>query len=326
MRSDELQARIAALAEAQAGVVTRRQLIGLGMSGTQARNDVVTERWRALLRGVYVTFTGPIPPITRTWAAVLYSGNGAAASHGTALWLAGMHAEPPPTVHVSIPNDRQLRTPAWMTVHRRRGLEPLVHTRGGLPITRFEEAVLDACDACHDVQAVITTVFAALQRRLTTPARLRAALERRLRIRWRVVMAGLLADAEAGVVSELERRYLIDVERRHGLPVGERNEPEKDALGRSVYRDVRYRPWNTLVELDGRDAHPGEFRARDRRRDNLATIARETTLRLGWPEVVGTPCLSALQVCQILRAHGWNGWGTPCGPTCDLSSLVMTLT
>ena len=39
--------------------------------------------------GVYLTHTGPISPLARVWAAVLYGGNGAVASRSTALWLAG---------------------------------------------------------------------------------------------------------------------------------------------------------------------------------------------------------------------------------------------
>ena len=85
------------------------QLMALGLSRSQARQKVVNGRWQLLLPGVYCTFTGPVDAMATIWAAVLYAGPGAAASHGTALWLAGAVDERPVVVDISIPATRRVR-------------------------------------------------------------------------------------------------------------------------------------------------------------------------------------------------------------------------
>jgi hypothetical protein len=91
------------LAEDQAGIVARRQLLGCGLSPAQARQRIITGRWKALLPGVYATFTGPVSEMAKIWAAVLNAGPEACASHGTALWLVGALDQPPPTIHLAVP-------------------------------------------------------------------------------------------------------------------------------------------------------------------------------------------------------------------------------
>ena len=125
----------------------------------------------------------------------------------------------------------------------------------------------------------------------------------------------MLTDVVSGVESALELRYLRDVEQPHALPTGTRNEPEKQ--DRSIrYRDVRYRAWHVIVELDGRAAHPLTEMFRDRKRDNGATVAGDRALRYGWRDVVGEPCAVSEQVVAVLRLGGWTGQPRPCGPRC----------
>src|SRR6478672_8020881 len=85
----------AAIAERQSGVISRGQLMDLGLSAAEARADVDTGKWQRIFPGVYATFTGPMNSLGRVWAAALYTGNGAAASHATALWLSNLVDEPP---------------------------------------------------------------------------------------------------------------------------------------------------------------------------------------------------------------------------------------
>ena len=110
-------------------------------------------------------------------------------------------------------------------------------------------------------------MLTAVQRRLTTAARIRSAIDARARHRWRRLIIDILSEARDGLASALELRYRRDVERRHGLSDGVRNRREQGPLGGSMYRDVRYSQWNTIVELDGREAHPPEKRFRDLRRE-----------------------------------------------------------
>ncbi|WP_197429858.1 hypothetical protein [Auraticoccus cholistanensis] len=61
-----------------------------------------------------------------------------------------------------------------------------------------------------------------------------------------------------------------------------------------------------MVELDGR-FHEGAGRFRDMRRDNLAMLSGQRTLRFGWPDVTQRPCEAASQVATLLVDGGWGG-------------------
>ncbi len=271
--------------------------------------DIDNGRWRPLLPGVYASFTGPISAIARTWAAVLYAGAGAAASHRTALWLGGLLDEASDPVHVSIPASRRvLRQPGIrIRIHLSRQLDDarqtIAHPSASPPRIRLEPSILDQCEYENAGQTA-HLVLSAIQRRLTTADCIRSAIGARPRLRWRQLIIDILTEARDGVASALELRYRRNVERGHGLPGGVRNRREESPGRGSTYRDVRYPQWQTIVELDGREAHPPDEKFRDLRRDNRATIAGDASLRYGWRDVAGEPCAVAAQVAVLLIARG----------------------
>jgi hypothetical protein len=312
-----LRDELAELAAAQAGVVARRQLRSIGVSREVVRSHLRGRRWQRALPGTYVVFTGPLPPLTRVWAAVLYAGEEAVASHRTAGWLHSLVDDLPVRLDVCVPHG-----------HRHRGSRPGVRVRQSRryverahptllpPRTRLEETVLDLTDDTSRSDDVITVVLRACQRRLTTAARLRGAARQRARLRWRALLKDLLTDVVDGVQSALERRYRRNVELPHGLPRGTRNRQE-GPVRRRRYRDVRYKRWRVLVELDGRAAHPEEWQERDDIRDNAALDDDgSVTLRYGWQSVTGSGCVVARQVGVQLKRHGWRGQLRRCGPAC----------
>ena len=307
-----------ALAKEQAGVIARRQLMACGLTPAQARNRIDSGHWSVVFSGVYATFTGPLPELARVWAALLYAGPQACASHGTALWLAGALDRPPALVHVAIPANRRVRTQAGIRLHLSGAFTAQLHPSAWPPRTRIEDAALDVTDAERDVERALDAVFRVTQRRLTTAGRLRASLARRSRHRWRGLLAEVLAEVDDGVASALERRYACDVERAHSLPRGERNRPEAAPHGGNWYRDVRYRRWATVIELDGQEVHPADQRFRDHRRDNHAAVRGETALRYGWRDVAGRPCEVAGQVGAVLRTRGWTGTLRCCRRGCPI--------
>ena len=305
------------LAEQQQGIVSRSQLLSLGLSRSQARRNVANGRWRLLLPGVYATFTGPVGELAAVWAAVLGAGSGAAASHATALWLGGVIDDRPDVIHISIPAERRVRSHPGVRIHRTRDFSDSVHPAALPPRSRVECAVLDVCETAGPM-VVVDIVLRSIQRRLTTALRLRAALSSRPRHRHRALLQEVLDEAGSGVHSQLERRYLLDVERRHRLPSGRRNRAERGSGGSDRYRDVRYPQWLTVVELDGRAAHPADEAFRDHRRDNVAVVAGDVVLRYGWRDVVEHPCRVAAEVTAVLPGRGWSGTPLPCGPGCCL--------
>ena len=292
--------------------VTARQVDWLVRSG----------RWQRLMPGVFAVHAGPLDARARLWAALLHAGEGACAGGATALWLCGVVDDPPAVVTVCIPEARRLRGVPRVRVVRRRDLDRMRHPAASLPRLRVEEAVLDVADAASRPDAAVDPVIRAVQRRVTTAARLREALSARPRHRWRRLLRLVLEDVLVGVRSALERLYLEDVERRHGLPPGRYNPLERVSERRREarrYRDVRYEAWRLVVEIDGAEAHLPEDDHLDHRRDNAVAATGRSSLRYGWREIAGEPCLVAEEVAQSLRVRGWGGRAAPCGPGCPLN-------
>jgi hypothetical protein len=316
MPSEEVRRHLRRLSAAQSGVLQRSQLLRAGAAPSWITRRLRDGRWQVLQPGVYALHDLPVGDLTRVWAGILYvsrTGGVAAASGATALWLAGVLDRCPEVVEVVTTADRRVRRqPGLRVLHRER---VAVHPAQEPARQRLEEALLDAVAAAHRPERVVDLVLRAGQRRLTTPRRLLTAARARRRLRWRTLVEDLCADLAAGVQSPLERRYEARVERRHGLPRGERNVAEPVA-GARWYRDVRYRRWQVVVELDGRGAHPPEEAFRDRRRDNRAARAGDVSLRYGWREVVAAPCDVAGEVAQVLQQQGWPGRVRECGRSC----------
>ena len=313
------------LAGAQGGVVSRRQVMDLGMTEEQIARALKAGGWRdSQLPGVYLAFTGPIPYLSRCWAALLYAGPGAALGLETAAWVWGLRDDPPDDVHVMIETGRRIRKQPQpgLRVHLRLHLARRRHPSRLPPVVRLEETVLDLIARPGSTEeSVIDVVLRACQRRLTRVDRLRAAADRRAKLRHRRLLSDVLSDVTDGVQSALERRYLRDVDQAHGLPRAERNtaEPIRTSPGRWSYRDVRYVGYRLVVELDGQAAHPADQRERDDLRDNSLIEAEGTrTLRYGWRSVTTRACETAEQVGHVLNSCGWNGGPRRCGPTCRL--------
>lgn len=314
------------LAAAQAGVISRAQLVALGVTPGTLQARVKSGHWVRLHPGVFATFTGPVTPMARLWAAVLAAGDDAAVGGRSALWLCGALPAPEPVPTICVPERRRVVTPAGARVVRHRGLAAMVHPVGQPRRLRVEEALLDLTGQADDEGDVVDLVLRVLGSRCTTPARVREALGRRPRHRHRTLLTELLAEAEDGVRSWLERRYRRDVERAHGLPRGIRNAPEqvtgRTGARRNRYRDIRYRRWRVVVELDGAEAHPAWLLRRDRARDNSASLEGDRVLAYGWHELVSQPCLVAVEVVRMLRSQGWRGTPHPCDPDCPVAELL----
>jgi hypothetical protein len=249
---------------------------------------------------------------------VLRAGRDAVLSHETAAELVGLVDGRAPSVHVTVPADRRVSRIPGAVVHLSGRTAAARHPTRLPPQTRVEETVLDLADGARTVDDALGWIARACGRRLTTPARLRAAMAGRAKQRWRAVLSAALCDVADGCHSTLELRYVRDVERAHGLPRGERQAVRRRRGGR-WYDDVHYREYRTRVELDGQAAHPADARFRDMRRDNAAVVDGDTVLRYGWPDVTGDPCAGAVQVATVLRHQGWTGAPRPCWPGCVIA-------
>lgn len=305
----------------QRGMVSLDQAVAAGLTQRRLGWLVRSGRWQRVHARVYATFTGPLPYEALVWAAILRAGRGAVASHRTAAYLDGLCDDPGPTVHVTVPADRHIRSRIdGVRVHYAHRLARTRHPSRVPPRTRIEETVLDLVDATSRPRDVETWVTSACQRRRTTPERLADALGLRKKVRWRPMLESMLDDVHEGAQSPLELRHLRTVERAHALPRGHRQ--RRVAGRRVIWVDVDYDGYTLRVELDGRVGHVGEGRFRDRHRDNRATAHGRATLRYGHADVFGDPCGVAAEQGRVLQDRGWTGTPRACGADCPTPMII----
>jgi predicted transcriptional regulator of viral defense system len=315
MRSD-IPGEISALAQRQAGAISRPQIIDAGLSPQLIIRRLERGRWQQLYRGVYATFSGLPPRKTWLWAAVLSAGEGAVLSHQTAAELHGLLDHPTDAIYVTVPSNRRIAT-RGLIIRTSNRVEQAQQPNRAPPRTSVEETVLDLAQLAPGFDGACSWITRACAKRLTTEEKLRAALAMRKKMRWRAELDDVLAAAGSGIHSVLEYRYLRDVERAHGLPRS-RHQVRAVIDGKVVYRDAYYEEFRVAVELDGRLAHPDEERWRDSHRDTQAGAQGVQTCRYDWRDVYARACQTALLQAQVLRRRGWRGTPKPCSPGCPV--------
>lgn len=304
----------------QAGVVSRQQAIKAGMSVGEIDARLKFGRWRALHRGVYATFTGPLKRDAQLWAAVLYAGQGARLSHETAAEILGLVGSSSRHIQVSIPTERRVLPPEGVAIHTSSYNGQIWRPPQGVPPhTSEEDTILDLVHAATNLDDVIGWVTKALGKPLTNEDHLRRAMGARKQLRWRRELDEIITAAVGGAHSVLEYRHDRDVQRAHGLPAAKKQVPFRRADGTRGYLDRYYPEYRLVIELDGKQYHPDERRGRDQDRDN-ANAVTGSTLRYGWDDVTRRACEIARQEADALRGRGWRGTLKPCSPTCLATS------
>jgi hypothetical protein len=302
----------------QSGVVSRRQLVDLNAAPHDIRRMLRRGELYPVHRGVYVNHNGPLTWDQRAWAAVL--------AHWPAA-LARQSALPNPPedgpIHIAIDRKRTVQAMPGVIAHRTPDLAGRVQWVRSPPRVSVEHAAIDVAATKTDLLARFRVFADAVQTRLTTAAAIAEVLEQRHAIPDRQLLLELLDDLACGACSVLEREYLL-LERRHGLPSSEPDGTHRQLPaqvgGKSAYRDVHYRPYGVMVELDGRPFHDTSLaRDQDAGRDLEAQVEDEaTTARLTYGLVFRHGCRTVRQVATLLERGGWTGTFKPC-PECDVT-------
>jgi hypothetical protein len=306
-------------AEYQDGVISRAQALDLGLTSNTIAWRLQRGLWQRVLPGVYATFSGEPARQCRLWAVTLRAGPCSALSHRTAAELWGLTTEPSAGIHVTVPRGTPVTRMPGVVLHYSGRVVAARHPVLTPPRTRIEETVLDLAQAAASRDEALAWIFRSCAGRRTTPEHLAEAMRLRQRIRWRADLARALGEAISGVHSLLEHRYLNGVERPHGLPAGKRQLITQRG-SRRQYSDVAYEEYDTLVELDGRAAHPEASRWRDIRRDNANAADGRVTLRYGWTEVCESSCEMAGEIARALCRRGWTGTPRRCGARCRIDT------
>ena len=289
----------------QGGVVSRTQLLGLGL----ARADIQRLlRRRELVRvhtAVYVDHTGPLTWHQRAWAAVLACAPAVLGRESClrAVEGPGSRRDDSDPIDVLVDRSRRVTAPAGVVVHRVADLDRRARWSSGPPRDAYEAAVVDVTLARPERLTRIAVLSGAVQSRRTTAQRLAAEIDLRSRVPDRAWLRQVLDDVAIGACSALEHGYLMRVERAHGLHGARRQVRDRLASG-AVYRDVEYTCTDgnrLVVELDGRLHHDSaRQRHLDLERDLETAASGSRTVRIGWGQVFSSPCRTAQIIARLL--------------------------
>jgi very-short-patch-repair endonuclease len=269
---------IARLAGAQYGIVTRAQLLGLGLSDDAVDRRVARGRLHIVHRGVYAV-GHPVLKVEGRWiAAVLAAGAGAVLSHTSAAAAWDLRPVGSGVVHITVPGDGGRRRRAGLRIHRSVTLAPSDTTRyRAIPVTTPLRTVIDLAATLRgrSLEHVLDLAeqrglvdFAELHQR-TIPSALRAVLCR--------YTAGTTVTR-----SEMEERFLALCD-DHGLP-----RPNVNVRIEGEEVDFVWPAARLIVEVDGYRYHrsPSQFET-DRERDVKLAVAGWQVLRFTWAKITG---------------------------------------
>ncbi len=292
---------MAELADQQHGVVTRRQLLALGVTARMIDRRLSRRLLVPLHRGVYAFGHRQLRIEGRWLAAVFAEGEGAVLSHRDAAALHGIRAAPEGKVTVSTPRDARSTRALW--VKARRVLESDdVTVVDAIPVTAVARTVVDLAPMLTAAQ-LSATLGEADRRGALDVAAVEAAAAR-VRTRHgqghRRLRDALAAHERAGATltrSVLEERFL-DLVLDAGLP---RPQLNATVAGREV--DALWRDQRVVVELDGWTHHRGrEQAARDRAKTNALQLAGYVVLRFMHGDVTNRPTAVAAAIREALQS------------------------
>ena len=298
-RSGEpLDARIAAIARGQHGVITTRQLVALGLTRQAVARRAATGRLHRIHRGVYAVGHSALTVNGRRLAAVLALGDMALASHVTAAAMWQVRTTSSPVIDVTLPGSARRRE--GIRVHRRPVAADERAVIDGIRVTSLARTLVDLGDVVPVVQVRNAWVRAEQLRRIdmvTIDIALQRAGSRRGAVALREVLRVYDPRWEQ-TRSPLELAFL-DLAATRELP-----EPEVNAwVANRFLVDALWRDERLVAEADGRATHDiPSARRDDARRDRVLRRLGYRVIRLSYDEIVHRPDVAAARVARALRA------------------------
>jgi len=281
-----VDARIAALAEAQHGVVSRGQLLALGLTSSAIGRRTQSGRLHALHRGVYAVGHPRLSRRGHWMGAVLACGPGAVLSHAAAAALWDLRPSAAVKIDVAVPTAGG-RSQRALRVHRLPTLRAdEVTAHHGIPATTPSRTILDLA-ATLDRRGLERLLDRAEELRLFDLAALDALLRAHAADRGASRLGHALRTHAAGSTltrSELEERFLA-LCAAAGLTRPRVNHP----IG-AFTADFLFEAARVVVETDGWTHHRTR-RAfeHDRRRDATLLRAGYRTLRFTHRQIEREP-------------------------------------
>lgn len=297
---DEREGRALRIAARQHGVVSRRQVLGEGMSRRQIDSRLARGLWTAIRPGVYRVTGSPANWMQEVVATALWAGPRGVVSHQTAaaLWDLGRFGPCAP-IHVTL--EETAPSPGAVVVHRARLRSRDVVHRGGLAVTSVLRTVL-ALAASEPASDVEHALDSGLARKRISVDDLRRFVDGHAGHRGMRVLRQVLAGYEGGdgpVESELEARVLQLIDEA-GLPRPQKQRTVR--LGGARHRlDFVFPGTPVVIEADGFawHAHPVSFE-RDRARANALAARGYVVLHWTWAALEERPTQLISELLQAL--------------------------
>jgi very-short-patch-repair endonuclease len=290
-------AAIAAIAARQHGVISRRQLLALGLGSAAIHYRVQLGRLHRVHRGVYAVGHRLLSTRGAWMAAVLAAGDGAVLSHRSAAALHQIRATSRSAVDVTRPTSGGRRR--GIDIHRARLTRAEKMEIDGIPVTTVARTLLDLCDVLP--QAAVHRAFnEAEYLGLLDVTALSAVLTNHNGRTGTGALRQLVTDPsppKGRARSNLERTMLTLCKRAR-IPAPEVNR-HVHAGDRLEEVDFLWRDNRLIVEVDGWAGHrTRKAFERDRRKDAALTVAGYRVVRFTWRQLTETPDL----VVHTLRA------------------------
>jgi very-short-patch-repair endonuclease len=279
---------VSEVAKQQHGVISRRQLLALGMSDRAVDGRVGRAQLHQVFRGVFVFGSRRISSKGRWMAAVLASGEGAVLSHRSAgrLW----RLLPPAAERIDV------LCPPGRVVHRKgivsrqstlRDDEWLV--RDGIPATSPFRTIFDLA-AIAEMREVERAFHEAEARQVTDRVSLPMLLERYPGRRGSRKLQALLESRQPLTITrnDFEEAFLALVD-RYGLTRPRMN-ADFSIRGRFFEIDALWERERVAVELDSREIHGTHKKFEsDRLRDRILVAEGWRTMRITWWQLQEEP-------------------------------------
>jgi len=302
----ERREQVRALAQAQAGVLSRTQLYAAGCSRAEVRANVRARRWRALGRHTIAIEYGPLVREAIYWSAVLEGGPRAFIDGECALVLAGLEHYRAEHIRVSVPRGAKIRhRGTHLDIRQTRRWSPDDIVGSGVPRAKPPVAAVRAALWAKSNRQAALILTMTVQQGLASVTEISLEMLRVRRDKRRAFIHGLLLDLLGGVRSLGERDVLLGC-RERGLP-----EPEMQVLRRTAsgnyYLDFRWRRYRLVVEVDGIQHAWAQHVVGDALRHNTIALEGDTVLRLPLLGLRVSPDDFFDQIRRALIAAGWRG-------------------
>lgn len=262
------------LLDNQFAVVSRAQLLGLGMSEDAAQYRIrAGGPWQVLLPGVYLGVTGAPSLLQKEMAALLYAGQRSVITGPIALFHHGIRGSSDlDSIDVLVPADRQRRSTAFVRVHRTTRMPERIASTGPVRFALTPRAVADTVRQLTSLRDVRAVTADAVQLGRCAVSELADELNRGP-IRGSAMFRSVLAEVAEGVRSTAEGdlRHLIIAAR---LPMPLFNPSLYDGDTFIAKPDAWWPDAGVAAEADSRQWHlsPEDWDRTRNRHDRMAAM------------------------------------------------------